>query len=74
MRTAEANVTLKRVRRTFTRSKSGSARRAGAGEFRYAIAVSVAVGVLCFGVALIAAHFVGHLAYRPGGYAANNQT
>jgi hypothetical protein len=30
------------------------------GEFRHALAVSAAVGVLCFGVALIAAHFVGH--------------
>jgi hypothetical protein len=30
------------------------------GEFRHAIAVSAAVGILCFGVALAAAHFFGH--------------
>jgi hypothetical protein len=30
------------------------------GEFRHAMAVSAAVGILCFGVALVAAHFVGH--------------
>jgi hypothetical protein len=32
----------------------------GHGEFRQAIAVSAAVGILCFGVVLAAAHFVGH--------------
>jgi hypothetical protein len=28
-------------------------------EFKHAVAVSAALGVLCFGVALVAAHFVG---------------
>jgi hypothetical protein len=30
------------------------------GEFRQAMALSAALGVVCFGLAMVAAHFVGH--------------
>jgi hypothetical protein len=39
---------------------SASGPRKNPREFRHAMAVSIAVGVLCFCAALIAAHFVGH--------------
>jgi hypothetical protein len=47
-------------------AKSAVGTDGSAKQFRQAMALSAALGVVCFGVALLAAHFVGHqLLSRP---------